>query len=397
MYEDPELPDFDSMSQEELIKWLEELTRLHGDGASASAEANGNADAEPGAAEADSPRGDEFQAVDEDTPVGLAPVDERDSGPLDAEAIAWLAEISAADTEEDLPDITDYQAPESPPENLAELLAKGDLEDPLDWLERLGARAETGPRSPTLSPMKKAGERAEADSDRNDERSQDFDDAFEDDERLNELEDESLYTRRSEASPALPESLLGLAERESDEHSTQSMAPVPDDAQRTSAIEAQTSATPAAAQEPERAPTAGDRLTQAYLLQAQQSDLEAWYKGRLRAIAIAADGERQPPATPIAAPAFSLSKPPPPGLAAAINSARGKVEADELGEALADYETLLRTNAGLEWVVSDLRGLIQREKFRQNPSVHRVLGDALMRQGHLNAALDIYKRALTLL
>jgi len=421
MYEDPELPDFDSMSQEELIEWLEELTKLQGEGASASAEDNASEPADSGSgqpaadavdawsgwmndrdelrpadASADLTRGDEFQEGDEDTPVGLAPVDERDRGPLDAEAIAWLAEISAAETEEDLPDITDYQPPETQPENLAELLAQGGQEDPLDWLEQLGGSAETRSRQPTPAPKAWEGGQAK-DGAVHDEPGHDFDDAFEDDERLNDLEDESLYTRRRDASPALPESLLGLDDRESEEYSTQSMAPVPDDVRRARTNEAQPAAKQAAATEPEAAPTARDRLTQAYLLQDQQSDLEAWYNSRLRAIASAADGGRRAPTTPEAAPAVPPTKPPPPGLAAAIYSARGKVEADELGEALADYETLLRTNAGLEWVVRDMRGLIEQEKFRHNPSVHRVLGDALMRQGHLSAALDTYKQALTLL
>ena len=34
MFEDSELPDFDSMSQEELIEWLEQLARSHGAAAS---------------------------------------------------------------------------------------------------------------------------------------------------------------------------------------------------------------------------------------------------------------------------------------------------------------------------------------------------------------------------
>ena len=84
-------------------------------------------------------------------------------------------------------------------------------------------------------------------------------------------------------------------------------------------------------------------------------------------------------------------------MAAAIYSARGKVEADELPEALLDYETLLRTSAGLDWVVNDMRGLIAQARFKANPSVHRVLGDALMRQGHLSAAIDVYRHALSLL
>ena len=129
----------------------------------------------------------------------------------------------------------------------------------------------------------------------------------------------------------------------------------------------------------------------------QHHDLEAWYSSRLRAIAAKANTPTRAKARPAFEQLAVPSKPPPPGLAAAINSARGKVEANELPEALADYETLLRTSAGLDWVINDMRGLIAREKYRQNPSVHRVLGDALMRQGHLDTALEVYQHALTLL
>ena len=86
-----------------------------------------------------------------------------------------------------------------------------------------------------------------------------------------------------------------------------------------------------------------------------------------------------------------------PVLAAAINSARGKIKAENLPDALLDYETLLGTTAGLQWVVHDMRGLIAQERYRENASVHRVLGDALMRQGHLDAALTVYRHALSLL
>ena len=84
-------------------------------------------------------------------------------------------------------------------------------------------------------------------------------------------------------------------------------------------------------------------------------------------------------------------------MAAAINSARGKVKAGELPAALLDYETLLTTSAGLVWVVSDMRELIAQSQYRGIPSLHRVLGDALMRQGQLEAALDVYRHALSLL
>lgn len=420
MFEDPELPDFDSMSQEELIEWLEELANLQGsaasefidDGADAAAEnetddpaTDGDVDwaawlddspAKPHSSPADRDiaASDNFADADEETPVDLARFDKRDHGPLDAEAMAWLAEIGAADSEEKLPDITEYRQPERPAENLDELLEQGTQEDPLDWLDHLAKRA-AGPRLPGAAD----GERENADPPAAPEAEigDDFDDAYEDDERLDDLEDESLYSRRTGETEQVLQSILGMQDRESEEFSTQSMAPVPDDIPPATTDEPSAVAAPAAPEQPADPPEAEDSMTQAFMLREGQVDLEAWYSGRLRAIAAAREVEPQAAAAPTLEGIAAPSKPPPPGLAAAIYSARGKVEANQLLDALTDYETLLRTSAGLEWVVSDMRGLIAREAFQRNPSVHRVLGDALMRQGHLDAALDVYRHALTLL
>ena len=420
MFEDPELPDFDSMSQEELIEWLEELAKIQGgvasefiddgsdslDDATDSPAEEGDEDwsawlddsqALPGSpmpASDGAAVGDNFADADEETPIDLARFEARESAPLDAEAMAWLAEISADESEEELPDITEYRQPETPPENLDELLPKGAQEEQLEWLDDRSNRA-AGPRLPVTaaSEPQDADEAASPATEIGD----DFDDAYEDDEQLDDLEDESLYTRRSGETEKVLQSILGMEDRESEEYSTQSMAPVPDNAQPEASDEA--SAVPGTASfEPDvAAPSAGDGLSQAFMLHAGQVDLEAWYLERLRAVAATGDSASLRVAVPRLEPIALPAKPPPPGLAAAIYSARGKVEAYELSEALTDYETLLRTNAGLEWVISDMRGLIAREEFRRNPSVHRVLGDALMRQGRLDAALDVYCHALTLL
>ena len=422
MFEDPELPDFDSMSQEELIEWLEELTKMQGASASEivddPADTEGRGDRENPADEEDDnwtawlddtnagppapapmaaddiPAGDNFEAADEETPVDLARIVNGDRSPLDAEAMAWLAEISAAETEEELPEITDYRPPEPPPENLDELLAEGTQEDPLEWLDSLGARS-AGPRLPTPTASEPGGADEEVRADAAD--SDDFDDAYEDDETLDDLEDESLYTQRPDKSATVLESILGMEDRESEEYSTQSMAPVPENVEPAPADDLGGSDSDALVAEPEAKPSAIDGLTQAFILRDQQIDLEAWYSSRLRAIAADGDRAAQPTAMPAFEPQAAPAKPPPPGLAAAINSARGKVDANELPAALADYETLLRTSAGLDWVVNDMRGLIDQDRFRHNPSVHRVLGDALMRKGQLDAALDVYRHALTLL
>ncbi len=410
MFEDPELPDFDSMSQEELIEWLEELAKIQGasaseffdDGAASESEAE-SANASDEADEAwtawldqtpSAAAGDNFADADEETPIDLARFDISDGGPLDADAMAWLAEINAAETEEELPEITDYRPPEASPENLDDLLTHGPQEDPLEWLDSINDRS-AGPRLPTPSEeepppaLEDARARAEA--------GDDFDDAYEDDETLDDLEDESLYTRRLDKSMTVFESIMGMKDGESEEYSTQSMAPVPEHVSPAATDEANAAdEEEAVVAEPEAALSPVDGLTQAFVLGEGQVDLEAWYISRLRDIAAAGGGAAQPARQKLA-PTAAPPKPPPPGLAAAIYSARGKVETNELREALADYETLLRTSAGLEWVIRDMRLLIARDQFSRNPSVHRVLGDALMRQGQLDAALNVYRHALTLL
>ncbi len=384
MREDPELPDFDSMSQEELIEWLEQLARSQGGGGatffdqqeppspgddSAAAwtdwmdETQPIREAGPRSVGPRLPAGDAFAEPDDEERDEPRPVPDPTPGELSEDAIRWLAELASDDVADELPDISDYKSP--PPENLNELLDKGAQDDPLDWLDRLEG-APVGRAEPP-APTKPAAD--------------EIDDAYEDDERLDDLEDESLYSRRARAAATLQESLQRLRPGESDEFSTQSMAPAPDAARNGEA----------SVKGPVAAARARDSLSQAFLLQDQDRDLEAWYESRLRAIS----EDAAPPASD--PPKLQSTKPPPPGLAAAIYSARGKIESGEWQAALQDYETLLLTSAGLEWVVADMRQLVQREEFQRNPSLHRVLGDALMRQGHLDAALALYQRALAML
>jgi len=84
-------------------------------------------------------------------------------------------------------------------------------------------------------------------------------------------------------------------------------------------------------------------------------------------------------------------------VAAAIQSAQEKVANDNLDGALADYEAVVRANDGLDVVVSDLQKLTKNDKHKKNPAIYRVLGDAMMRNGNLQDALDVYRRALNLL
>jgi cytochrome c-type biogenesis protein CcmH/NrfG len=77
---------------------------------------------------------------------------------------------------------------------------------------------------------------------------------------------------------------------------------------------------------------------------------------------------------------------------AALTSARNRYTENDLDGSLSDYESLVRSNQNLEDVVTDLTKAV--EKHKGNPAVYRVLGDGLMRQGKLQAALDTYRKAL---
>jgi tetratricopeptide (TPR) repeat protein len=78
-----------------------------------------------------------------------------------------------------------------------------------------------------------------------------------------------------------------------------------------------------------------------------------------------------------------------------LSSARESVTRDAVDDALHNYEQLIRANAALDNVENDLAKLT--EKHKKNPAVFRLLGDAKMRQGKLQDALDIYRRALNML
>jgi hypothetical protein len=75
-----------------------------------------------------------------------------------------------------------------------------------------------------------------------------------------------------------------------------------------------------------------------------------------------------------------------------LNTARSKVTSNDIDGSLQSYELLIRANAELEAAVDDLTKLA--DKFKTIPAVFRVLGDGLMRQGKLQAALDTYRKAL---
>lgn len=78
--------------------------------------------------------------------------------------------------------------------------------------------------------------------------------------------------------------------------------------------------------------------------------------------------------------------------AAVLRDARSHATSNNLDASLPNYEALIRANASLDDVADDLAKLT--DKFKTNPAVYRVLGDTLMRQGKLQAALDTYRKAL---
>lgn len=99
-----------------------------------------------------------------------------------------------------------------------------------------------------------------------------------------------------------------------------------------------------------------------------------------------------PPSTP-APPSAPPPAPAPTGdIAAVLESARTKVSDGDLEGSLLEYERVIRANAALDQVVDDLTRLA--EQHRDNPAIYRVMGDGLMRQGKLQAALDTYRKAL---
>lgn len=417
MFHDSSMPDFDSMSQDELIAWLETLAKRQRDEASKSSpdyETDINDDdaqllpeaaqeewsewleddealqqeTPPAAEKLLQPEQELDEEDDDETPTALTTI--GDSGSDDTtDPLTWLEDIATEAEPGEIAASAELADLDEAPDHLADPEIAAELEDPLDWLDSLAS--EVSEAAADISQNVAAGTVE-----------QNIDDAYEGAETadtIEDSEDESLYSGRVGESMAFPESLIGLDETVDDEFNTQSMAPLPDflvpaaDAPESDLeplVESQSADNVAPS-----TPAPYDSLTHAFLVQNQQAELEAWYAERLRAVAAAGDTASQPTGTP--ASRLEALKMPPPGLRAGFKTARGKIAEGKMEEALGDYETLLRANIGLDLVVSDMQWLIKQARHRDNPAVHRVLGDALMRQGQLQQALDAYRHALKLL
>ncbi|MDW8300029.1 MAG: hypothetical protein RML95_11915, partial [Anaerolineae bacterium] len=93
-----------------------------------------------------------------------------------------------------------------------------------------------------------------------------------------------------------------------------------------------------------------------------------------------------PEPTPAAPPVHKVA------LSARLQQARQQVSQGQVLPALESYQALIDNMENLEEVRADLRQLVERHP--KEPKVRRLLGDAHMRLGDLQAALDTYLAAL---
>lgn len=88
-------------------------------------------------------------------------------------------------------------------------------------------------------------------------------------------------------------------------------------------------------------------------------------------------------------------EPDPHNYAARLEQARGHRDAGSLDEAIVEYRTVVRNAPELlPDVLSDVEScLVERP---EHPELHRLLGDARIRQGDYLGALESYNRAVAL-
>lgn len=84
-------------------------------------------------------------------------------------------------------------------------------------------------------------------------------------------------------------------------------------------------------------------------------------------------------------------------IANVVNQARASLKMGDVNAMLDSYERLIRSEVALEEVEVDMEKVSKDPVHKTNPAVLRVYGDALLRRGKLQQALDTYRSALNLL
>lgn len=114
------------------------------------------------------------------------------------------------------------------------------------------------------------------------------------------------------------------------------------------------------------------------------------------------DIEPEPEPTPLPVPVAQSPAPVPINVeridaVAFMRSAKEKTDNGDIEGGMRDYEQVIRANKALPQVEKAVQKLIADSTYKRNPTVNRVMGDVLMRQGKLQEALDIYRKALNML
>lgn len=76
-----------------------------------------------------------------------------------------------------------------------------------------------------------------------------------------------------------------------------------------------------------------------------------------------------------------------------LEAARQAMSTGQVEGALNAYESMVGGGQSLEDVIADLSDYVKKSTMA-NPRAFRLIGDAMMAQGKLGDALDMYRRAL---
>jgi len=75
-----------------------------------------------------------------------------------------------------------------------------------------------------------------------------------------------------------------------------------------------------------------------------------------------------------------------------LSVARASLESGDYGEAIIVYQSLVEKGDGLNTLIDDLEAAANAHESQ--PLLRRLLGDAYLKNGQLQKALDNYRRAL---